>query len=93
MLAFHKQIIRENLTNIQISQKVIESLLMYFNKTVSTLLNYWDYSNRIVMLCNKVSFWELLDCFDNDLGNSFENNAWTLEHNVEELQEILIRIM
>ena len=45
------------------------------------------------MLCNKVSFWELLDCFDNDLENDFEKNAWRLEHNVEELQGILNRIM
>ena len=34
-----------------------------------------------------------MDCYDNDLGNSFENNAWNLEHNVEILQEILNRIM
>ena len=27
------------------------------------------------MHCNKVSFQELLDCFDNDLGNNLENNA------------------
>ena len=41
------------------------------------------------MLCNKVSFCELLDCFDNDLGNNFENIAWKLEHNAwKELQEI-----
>ena len=33
------------------------------------------------MLCNEVSFSEFLDCFDNDL----ENNAWKLEHNVEDL--------
>ena len=32
------------------------------------------------MYCNK-SFQELLDCFDNDLENNFENNAWNLEHN------------
>ena len=38
---------------------------------------------------NKVSFQELLDCFDNDL----ENNADNLEHNAEKLQEILNRIM
>ena len=25
------------------------------------------------MHCNKVSFQELLDCFDNDLGNNLEN--------------------
>ena len=33
------------------------------------------------ILCNKVSFQELLNYFDNDL----ENNAWNLEHNVEKL--------
>ena len=27
------------------------------------------------MHCNKVSFQELLDCFDDDLGNNLENNA------------------
>ena len=32
------------------------------------------------MYCNKVSFQELLDCFDNDLGNNLENNADNLEH-------------
>ena len=45
------------------------------------------------MYCNKVSFQELLDCFDNDLENKFENNAWNLEHNAEKLEEILNRIM
>ena len=45
------------------------------------------------MHCNKVSFQELLDCFDNDLGNNLENNADYLEHNAEKLQEILNRIM
>ena len=35
----------------------------------------------------------LLDCFDNDLQNNFENNVWNLEHNAEKLQEILIRNM
>ena len=45
------------------------------------------------MHCNKVSFQELLDCFDNDLGNNLENNADNLEHNAEKLQEILNRIM
>ena len=33
------------------------------------------------MHCNKVSFQELLDCFDNDLGN----NAWNLELNAEQV--------
>ena len=41
------------------------------------------------MHCNKVSFQELLDCFDNDLGNNADN----LEHNAEKLREILNRIM
>ena len=45
------------------------------------------------MHCNKVSFQELLDCFDNDLWNNLENNADNLEHNAEKLQEILNRIM
>ena len=39
------------------------------------------YSNKVVMHCNKVSFQELLDSFDDD----FENNAWNLEHNAEKL--------
>ena len=34
-----------------------------------------------------------MDCFDNGLENNFENKAWKLEHNVEELQEIMNRIM
>ena len=41
------------------------------------------------MHCNEVSFQELLDCFDNNI----ENNACSLEHNAEKLQEILNRIM
>ena len=45
------------------------------------------------MHCNKVSFKELLHCFDNDFENNLENNAWNLEHNAVELQEILNRIM
>ena len=45
------------------------------------------------MHCNIVSFQELLDCFDNDLGNNLENNADNLEHNAEKLQEILNTIM
>ena len=36
------------------------------------------------MHCNKVSFQELLDCFDND----FENNADNLEHNAEKCRKI-----
>ena len=34
-----------------------------------------------------------MDCFDNNLGNNFENNAWNLEHNADKLQEMLNRIM
>ena len=34
-----------------------------------------------------------MDCFDNDLGNNFENNTWNLEHNAEKLKKILNRIM
>ena len=45
------------------------------------------------MHCNKVSFQELLDCFDNDLENNLENNADNLEHIAEKLQEIPNRIM
>ena len=33
------------------------------------------------------------DCFDNDLGNTFEDNTWNLEHNDVEKQEILNGIM
>ena len=32
------------------------------------------------------------DCFNDDLGNNFENNTWNLEHNAGR-QEILNRIM
>ena len=42
---------------------------------------------------NKVSFYELLHCFDNDFENNLENNAWNYEHNAVELQEILNRII
>ena len=45
------------------------------------------------MHCNKVSYQELLDCFDNNLWNNLENNVDNLEHNAEKLQEILNRIM
>ena len=36
-----------------------------------------------------------MDCFDNNLGNNFENNAWNLGdmYNAEKLQKILNRIM
>ena len=72
--------------------------MIYFNRTVNTLLNQWVvlyyyYCNKIVMLCSKVSFRELLDCFDNDFENHFQNNAWNLELNAKELQKILNRIM
>ena len=42
------------------------------------------------MHCNKVSFQELLDCFDNDLGNNLENNADNLEHNTENSQRSIV---
>ena len=42
------------------------------------------------MLCNKKYHFESsADCFDNDLMHG----KWKLEHNAEELQEILNRIM
>ena len=44
------------------------------------------------MHCNKVSLQALLDCFDNDLDNNTEYNAYILEHNIGKLQEILNRI-
>ena len=34
----------------------------------------------------QIKLYELLDCFDSDLGN---NHAWKLEHNVGKLQGIL----
>ena len=34
-----------------------------------------------------------MDCFDSDLKDNFENNAWNLKHNAEELQEVLSRIL
>ena len=37
------------------------------------------------MYCDKVSFPEFLDYFDNDLEYNIENNAWILEHNAEKL--------
>ena len=37
------------------------------------------------MHCNELSFQESLDCFDSDLENNYENNAWNLEHNVIKL--------
>ena len=40
-----------------------------------------------------MSIHELLDHFDADLENDFENNAWKLGHNVQESQEILNKIM
>ena len=52
--------------------------LIYFNRTVSKILNFWVllyYSNRVVMHCNKVSLQTLLDCFDNNLENNIKNNA------------------
>ena len=35
------------------------------------------------MHCSGLSIQELLDCFDDDLENDLENNAWDLEHNTE----------
>ena len=32
-------------------------------------------------------------CSDNDVGNTFDDNTWNLEHNDAEKQEILNRIM
>ena len=45
------------------------------------------HSNRVVIHCNKVSIHKLLDSFDNDLENKFENNAWNLEHKAGKLQK------
>ena len=36
-----KEYVRYKSTNIEIFQKVSESILIYFNRTVSTLLNWW----------------------------------------------------
>ena len=44
------------------------------------------------MHCNKALFQELMDCFDNNLGNNFRI-MHGFEHNAEKLQEILNRIM
>ena len=49
-----------------------------------------NYSNTVLMPCNKASIKGLLDCCDNDLENITENTAWNLEHNLGKLQEILI---
>ena len=45
------------------------------------------------MYCNKALFQESPDCFDNDIVNNLEINAWSLEYNAKKLQEILNRIM
>ena len=45
---------------------------------VSKILNLWvplNYSNRVVINCNKVSLQVLLDCFDNDLEINIQNNT------------------
>ena len=63
-------------------QVIIENTLIYFNTTVRILLLLY-FSNRVTMHCNEASFQELLECFDNNLSNDIENNAWKLEHNVE----------
>ena len=39
------------------------------------------------MLHNNISFWELLECVDNDFENNSENNTRKSEHNTEELQD------
>ena len=60
---------------------------------VRKILNFqvpMNYSNIVLMHCNKASLKGLLDCFDNDLENNIENTAWNLEHNLRKLQEILI---
>ena len=31
------------------------------------------------------------DCFDNDLGNNFENNTWNLKHNGAEKQDRIMQ--
>ena len=40
------------------------------------------------MHCIKARFQELMDCFDNNLGNNLENNICNLEHYAEKSQEI-----
>ena len=37
---------------------------------------------------NEVSFQKLPECFGDKFENSFEDNVWNLEHNVEKLQEV-----
>ena len=88
-------IFHHSLLKYVIILKIFKHMLIYFNRTVSTL-SWWValyYSNRVANYCNKVLFQELLDCFGNDLENNFENNAWNFEHNTEQLQEILNWIM
>ena len=47
------------------------------------------------MLCNKISFKELLECFGNYLENNFENDAWSMEYGVwsimQEIQNLIIQ--
>ena len=77
----------------------IENRFIYFNRTVSNILNLWVcYITLTEQSCISMKYISLqallaMACFDNDLYNNLENNAWDLEHNVEKLQEILNRIM
>ena len=52
---------------------------------------------HILLWCNKIQKDGQILCAYLDPfrwpGHNFENNAWKLEHNAEELQEILNRIM
>ena len=48
-------------------------------------LHYINYSNKVVVYHNILSFQELLDCCDIYFENNLESNVWTLEYNVEEL--------
>ena len=74
----------QGITNITVfckqikTNKRFQGSLIYFNRTVSKLLNYYKlvvlyfYSSKVIMHCNKQ---ELLYCFVIDLENNFENNA------------------
>ena len=46
-------------------------------------LHYINYSNKVVMYCNKLYI--ISRVTDIYFENNFENNVWTLEHNIEEL--------
>ena len=59
--------------------------MIYINGTVRKILNLWvplNYSNTVLIYCNKASIKGLLDCFDHDLEKNIENTAWNLENNV-----------